>query len=242
MATGQMRVSESRRANVASRVATQVKDALKKESMIEAGAVGLSARIAGTAAAAVAELPPEARRQLTRHEPELMTRIRSLVHALGEGVKEARLEIAIPRNVESRKGSGLGEIVSAEEGLHALGKYAVTRRLEDWAGPIAGATELARDYGIARSTLHHWQQSGAVIGLLKGTKKHVFPVDQFVDGRPVRGLAEINDIVADPRVAWIWLSRANPILGGRRPIDLLKRDRVDEVIEAACDYFGPACG
>jgi hypothetical protein len=34
-------------------------------------------------------------------------------------------------------------------------------------------------------------------------------------------------------VAWLWLRRANPILGGNKPIDLLKHGRVDEVLEAA---------
>ena len=77
-----------------------------------------------------------------------------------------------------------------------------------------------------------------MIGLLKGTRKHVYPVDQFVDGRPAKGIGEITAVIADPRVAWLWLSRANPTLGGRKPIDLLKRDRVGEVVEAARDYFG----
>lgn len=237
MSAGAARSTETRGRSVATRVATKVKDALRTEALLEAGAAALSARIAGIAAAAVAELPAEARRKLTRREPELMTRIRDLVEAFGGEAGGARIALEVPRKVEPRKGAGLGEILSAEDGGRALGDYAVAHRLEDWAGPVAGPTELARDHGIARSTLHHWQQGGDVIGLLKGTRKHVYPVEQFVDGRPAKGLAEIGVIVGDPRTTWLWLSRGNPVLSGRKPIDLLKRGRVAEVVEAARDHF-----
>ena len=240
MATGETRAVVGRRTNVATRVAAKFRDALRGEALLEAGTLALSARIAGTAAAAVAELPAEARRKLTGREPELISRIRDLVEAFGGDSAEdkSKIDFELPRKIEPKKGAGLGDIIAAEDGDHALNDYAVVRRLEDWAGPVAGGTELTRDYGIARSTLHHWQQSGDVIGLLKGTRKHVYPVDQFVDGRPAKGIGEITAVIADPRVAWLWLSRANPTLGGRKPIDLLKRDRVGEVVEAARDYFG----
>ena len=240
MTAGGTRAVVGRRTNVATRVAAKFRDALRGEAFLEAGALALSARIAGTAAAAVAELPAEARRKLTGREPELISRIRDLVEAFGgdSAGAESKIELELPRKSEPKKGAGLGNILTVEDGDRALNDYAVARRLEDWAGAVAGATELTRDYGIARSTLHHWQQSGDVIGLLKGTRKHVYPVDQFVDGRPAKGIGEITAVIADPRVAWLWLSRVNPTLGGRKPIDLLKRDRVGAVVEAARDYFG----
>jgi uncharacterized protein (DUF2384 family) len=229
--------NQARRSNVASRVATTVRDALKSEPRLKRSDVALSARIAGTAAAAVADLPDEARQTLTRREPELMTRIRGLVEAFGETASPARVALDFGHDVEARKGAGLGAIVSEAEGDAALRELAVARRLEDWAGPVAGASALLRDYGIARSTLHRWQQNLDVIALQKGAKKHVFPVDQFIDGRPAKGLADVMAVVANARLAWLWLSRANPALGGRKPIDLLKRDRVADVVEAARDYF-----
>jgi len=141
------------------------------------------------------------------------------------------------KKVEPRKGAGLGPIVSEEEGEATLRDFAVVRRLEDWAGPVAGASTLQRDHGIARSSLHRWQQNNDVIALLKGARKHVFPVAQFIDSRPARGIAEVMTIVADARLAWLWLSRTNPVLGGEKPIDLLKRDDVKEVVAAARHYF-----
>ena len=72
MATGETRAVVGRRTNVATRVAAKFRDALRGEAL-EAGTLALSARIAGTAAAAVAELPAEARRKLTGREPELIS-------------------------------------------------------------------------------------------------------------------------------------------------------------------------
>ncbi len=53
--------------------------------------------------------------------------------------------------------------------------------------------------------LHDWQRRGAVIGLLKGERKHVFPLAQFVDGRPVEGMPQVTPIIRNPPVAWQWL-------------------------------------
>ena len=59
--------------------------------------------------------------------------------------------------------------------------------IEDWAGRVAGSTYLEENLRIARSTLHRWQRRNEVVALRKGGRKHVFPLAQFVDGRPVAG-------------------------------------------------------
>jgi len=237
MVAKQMHATLARRTNVAHRVAGKVAGALKGDISIEPGAIEISARIAGTAIAVVASLTDEARRKLNSREAELISRMRGLLESFSADAKSPKIKFDQPQVVEKRKGVGLGEILSDEDGRQALAAYAVTKRLEDWAGPVVGATELSREYGLPRSSLNRWQHTGDIIGLLKGTRKHVYPIDQFVDGRPARGIAEINAAVANPRIAWLWLSRSNPTLGGKRPIDLLKQDRVAEVVEAARAYF-----
>ena len=103
---------------------------------------------------------------------------------------------------------------------------------------MAGSTELERDHGVARSTLHTWQKQGAVIGLLKGVRKHVFPLDQFIDGRPIEGLAEVLRVVGEPRTAWLWLKEPHPALNGATPLARLKARRIGEVVEVARANFG----
>ena len=108
--------------------------------------------------------------------------------------------------------------------------------IEDWAGEVAGSTYLAERFHIPRSTLHRWQRRNEVIALRKGGRKHVFPLAQFVDGRPAAGISEVLSAIANLRLAWFWLNRASPELGGRIPIEMLKQDIVHDVVQAARDF------
>jgi hypothetical protein len=93
---------------------------------------------------------------------------------------------------------------------------------------------------VARSTLHTWQKQGAVIGLLVGVRKHAFPVEQFVDGRPVTGLAAVVQAIGDPRAAWLWLREPSPELAGVTPLARLKAGAIDKVVELARSNFADA--
>jgi len=237
MATSHVQLDRVRQAHVADRVAARVADALRNENSLEAGSVALSANIAGAAAAAIVNLPAGARRELGKRQAELARRIRGLVEAFSDAPGRKKIPLEIPDAVEASKGEGLGPIVTGEEGERLLSELAVARKLEEWAGPVAGPTELQRDFGIPRSTLNRWQHAGEVIALLKGTKKHVYPVEQFIDGRPMLGIGLVSALASNHRVAWLWLRQPNPSLGNRKPIDLLKQDRLDDVIESARTYF-----
>lgn len=71
----------------------------------------------------------------------------------------------------------------------------------------------------------HWKASPA---LLKGERKHVFSLAQFVDGRPV----DVTKIIHNRRAAWQWLIQPKLSIGGT-PLDRLKAGHLDEVIDAA---------
>ncbi|MGX5805111.1 antitoxin Xre/MbcA/ParS-like domain-containing protein [Bradyrhizobium sp. Arg314] len=105
--------------------------------------------------------------------------------------------------------------------------------IEDWAGEVAGSTYLEEHFRIPRSTLHRWQRRNEVIALRKGGRKHVFPLAQFVDGRPASGISEVMSAIGNPRLAWFWLTRPSPLLHGRVPIEGLKQDMVCDVVSAA---------
>lgn len=107
--------------------------------------------------------------------------------------------------------------------------------IEDWAGEVAGSTYLEEKFRIPRSTLHRWQRRNEVIALRKGGRKHAFPLTQFVDGRPAAGISEVLAAIANPRLAWFWLTRPSPELDGRIPIEMLKQDMVGDVVPAARD-------
>ncbi|MBE1208559.1 hypothetical protein IHE39_30145 [Aminobacter carboxidus] len=108
--------------------------------------------------------------------------------------------------------------------------------IEDWAGRVAGATYLEENLRIPRSTLHRWHRRNEVVALRKGRQRHVFPLAQFVDGRPASGIPEVLSYISHPRLAWFWMLHPSPLLNGRVPIELLRQDMVGDVVSAAREY------
>jgi hypothetical protein len=185
--------------------------------------------------ATAAQLSPAARKRLIARKD----RFKKLIVEIAAELEAAPrpMKLVAKSTAEFSQGAGLGKVLSPEEGRARIAGYATPTKIEDWAGPLAGPTELERDFGVARSTLHTWQKQGAVIGLLVGVRKHAFPTEQFVDGRPVTGIGEIVEAIGDPRAAWLWLREPNPELAGVTPLARLKAGATDKVIEMARSNF-----
>jgi hypothetical protein len=230
MAT-QLQNAESR-AGVRRLVASEVTEALTGTPGLAKAAAANTAQIVAAVAAAVVGLSPAQQKRLKNKSADFAR----MIAAYAEGPSE-RTAIKPPKKVEASKGSGFGEILDPEEGKRRVAAHATHVPLEEWAGPVAGSSALKSEFGIARSTLHDWQKQGQVISLLKGAKKHVFPLEQFMDGRPLQGIGDVLTIVRTPRRAWLWLVQESPLLGNKRPIDQLRQDRKNEVVEAARTVF-----
>lgn len=203
-----------------------------KTSRAQVEAVG---KLVAEFGATAAKLSPAARQRLVARKAELSKLIAEIVAE--PDVAPELLKLAPKAEPEVSQGEGLDALVSAAEGRERLAAYATPLKVEAWAGPLAGPTELEREHGVARSTLHAWQKQGAVIGLLVGVRKHAFPIEQFIDGRPVAGLAPVFEVIGDPRIAWLWLREPNPGLAGASPLARLKSGAVDSVIEVARSNF-----
>lgn len=222
------------RAHVRRLVTSEVGEALTGQEGLAKTAVANTAQILGAVAAAVVGLPAAQQKRLKSRSADLAAMIAAWAR---EDQAEERIEVPSPKTVEPLKGSGFGELLDLEEGRRRLADYTSDVPLEDWAGPVAGSSSLMDDMGIARSTLHDWQKRGQVIALLKGARRHVFPLEQFVDARPVEGIGDVLAIVGSPRRAWLWLVQHSPLLAGKRPIDLLRQERKDAVVDAARTVF-----
>lgn len=186
--------------------------------------------------ATAARLSPDDRKRLIGRTG----RLKELVAQIAAEPEPARQKLIPKSAVEVSQGAGMGKVLSQAEGRARIAEYALTTKVEDWAGPVAGPTELERDFGVARSTLHTWKKQGAVIGLLVGVRKHAFPTEQFVDGRPVAGLGAVVEAVGDPRTAWLWLREPNPGLAGASPLERLKTGGADKVVGLARSNFAAA--
>lgn len=196
-----------------------------------------TSHVVTTVAAVILGLPEAHRRRLALHADELAAKLVESIDLL-----DARAQLGLAESSPEpfwgpefgHSGFRHGPRSSLEEGLGWAN--APTTRMEDWSGPVAGSGELERRLGIARSTLQDWRRAGSVIGLLKGARKHVFPLAQFVDGRPVEGLAQLQTIIGNPRSAWLWLVKPNAD-DRRAPLERLKSGEIDAVVALAHKDF-----
>lgn len=91
-------------------------------------------------------------------------------------------------------------------------------------------------FGVTRATLRSWRRARAVIELLGEAGEPVFPSAQFAGGRPLPGLAELQNVVGDARTAWLWLDESESD-GSASRLESLKRGDVEGVLDAARDDF-----
>jgi hypothetical protein len=197
-----------------------------------------AARVTAALGAAATKLNPKLQRELVAHKdelPDLIASVATMLRAGGQSRDARRKQTSA--QTEPIQGRGLGEQLDAAEATRRLDAYVSPGQLTVWAGEVAGPAELERNYGVRRSTLHDWQKRHAVIGLLSGIRKHVFPVAQFVDGRPIEGLSQVVAAAGSPRTAWLWLIEPHPSLRGQKPLDRLKAgDPVSVKVLAEGDF------
>jgi hypothetical protein len=216
---------ESTTDELATFIGTEIEGALTGyDRSLRRPAIVSSALIAGKVAAAISRLDLDRQKALLA-DPDVADR--AVATLISDLVSE------IPgRSHKKRSEKAVAAPPSPDKAVEAP-RAPDDLIVANWAGPVAGPTFLEATYGISRSSLHRWQRRNNVIALRSGGRKHVFPLAQFVDGRPVPGIAAVSEMISNPRLAWLWLIRPNPELIGRAPIDLLKLDVVEDVIEAA---------
>lgn len=209
---------------LASLVAASIEDVLAQAvPRIRRASVTEAARLAGAVAAGLAGLP----------RPRLEAIARAGIdadRAAARFVENAAMAAGLsPAASKQRRAVAAGNEQAAGEGAAEAPLVPVS----EWAGPVAGPTFLEKNFAIARSTLHRWQRRNEVVALRTGGRKHVFPLAQFVDGRPASGIDRVLAIFAGARPAWLWLSRPCAALGGEMPVDVLKAEQVERVVAAA---------
>ena len=224
--------------NVSRAAVSDILDVLARHNpgVPKAALKGKSKVVAAVAAAAV-RLSEEQQRRILAHEKVLGKAMETVVADLAGERPDELLGVGADKAVEVSEGEGMGDLLEEAEGRRRLAMIAEPVRLEDWAGPVAGPSEIERKFGTRRSTLHEWQKRGAVIGLLRGERKHVFPLAQFVDGRPIEGMSDVVRVIGNPRAAWQWLIQPKPSIGGA-PLERLKKGHVSQVVDAAERDFG----
>lgn len=138
------------------------------------------------------------------------------------------------------RGEGMGQVVTAREGLKALDKITVDEETLDWAdSELLGAVQLAERLKVSRATIDNWRTTGRILGFQKGVRNYLFPLRQFERMKPVEGLRAVAHHFEAEEDAWDWLVTPNVLTDGEPPIEQLRKKRIDLVVaaaEGALDY------
>jgi hypothetical protein len=140
--------------------------------------------------------------------------------------------------VELEIGDDVGETVSQTTGERLLLNHAKTLPVADWAGEVLNSAALQDRLHISHNDFDHWASMGSLVALQNGDAGVVYPVDQFVDGRPIEGLREVLELIGRPRVAWLWLRTARAGPESQPPIELLKEGQIKQALLIAKRDFG----
>jgi len=134
----------------------------------------------------------------------------------------------------SVKGSGLGRLVSLEEGKALLDEITVDDDSTDWAASeLLSATELADRLQISLATLDAWRMAKRTIAFRNDAGEYIYPFRQFDGSEPVEGLNRVVAFLPSPEEAWEWLVTPCLYTNDEAPIDRLRSKHIDEVVRAA---------
>lgn len=125
---------------------------------------------------------------------------------------------------------------SAEQKVRIRGAIARHKLLEQDGG-VLSPSSVGTLLGITRQAVGLRRRAGKLLGVESG-RGYVYPAWQFQDTGMVPGIEEIMEILgdADPMTNVIFFLGHDYALGGKRPIDLLLKGKLEDVKRAARTY------
>lgn len=132
------------------------------------------------------------------------------------------------------------EVIEALSKLDPLAKASIRgvfrkAELYEAEGGCVSGEEAGKLMNRQRQSIDAAWRRGDVIALPSGKDGRVYPVWQFIDGRYLPGLKEIQEIFQEesPFVVCSFLLSGNALLDGKTPLSLLRLEQVKEVLQAA---------
>lgn len=130
----------------------------------------------------------------------------------------------------------VNELVKADPLAQAkLRGIEAKKRLLSAEGGILSTQEVASLLDISPQAIHKRRRAGKLIGIAQGLNQYYFPAWQFEGNHTVAGLEKVLGVLSDhdPLMQVVFMLNPNDRLDGQRPLDLLRANRLDEVLTAA---------
>lgn len=119
-------------------------------------------------------------------------------------------------------GAGIGTVLPPDAAPSSLVDLAQDLPITAWAGEVETASILAPRLAASPEILAEWADRRIAIAFGDEPDQRLYPVEQFINGRPVPGLADVLAIIGHARVAWLWLRTSRPAINDCSPLDYLK--------------------
>jgi hypothetical protein len=103
---------------------------------------------------------------------------------------------------------------------------------------VLTAEEAADLLGITRQAIDNRRKRGTLLGVQLGKRGYRYPAWQFTPEGMLPGLGQVLSALDDysPWIQLSFLLNDNAWLDGLRPLDLLRRGKIDPVVDAAGKY------
>ncbi len=107
----------------------------------------------------------------------------------------------------------------------------------DAIGPVYDVDGVMRILGISKQAVSKREN---LLALTTGSGRVVYPAFQFVGTEVVTGMSRLRSLLPKELISpWdlaSWLNAPQPDLSGEKPINLLRRQVVDSVVESASSW------
>jgi hypothetical protein len=106
-------------------------------------------------------------------------------------------------------------------------------------GGCVSSHEAAELIGLSPQAVDKARKKGQLIAFPRGQNRYAYPHWQFEQGHALKGLKEVLQALAAEATPWVkagFILGKNSRLGERRPLDLLRKGKIDKVIAAAKSF------
>jgi hypothetical protein len=134
--------------------------------------------------------------------------------------------------------SGLGALVSLEDGKARLDEIFVDDISTDWAASeLLSANAVAERLQLSPATLAVWRTANKVIAFCSDAGEPIYLVRQFEGSDPIEGLDRVVPFFPSLDEVWEWLVTPCRYTNDEAPIDRLRSRHVNEEVKAAEGEF-----
>lgn len=151
---------------------------------------------------------------------------------IAEHPDQAKLAVTVALETAARQYEPALADLDVPESLRPFLVDSLSERNQD---EMINATEACKRLQVSRATIYNWIRENRLVSWQLTRQGSVIPAEQILGpGEVVDGIADVVNVIGDARSAWRFLTEDSGFFDSpARPIDLLKKGMVKEVLAAA---------